>query len=83
MCNNCYGVTVYKIGSLLYANQVMDIQYLIKDGGRNIESDDMEEKQHESDTILVDRMFHISGKLNIANIATRRVMEITQTADSE
>ena len=60
MCNNCYGVTVYKIGSLLYANQVMEIQDLINDGGRNIESDDME-KQHEGDTILVDRMFHILG----------------------
>ena len=37
---------------------------------KNIESDEMKKVEHEDETILVDRMFHIPRKLNTKDTAT-------------
>ena len=42
-------------------------------------TDELEELEHD-DKILVDRMFHLPGKLNTADIATCQCVEVEQIA---
>ena len=56
-------------------NRVVKIQDYTKEWGKNVDSDMMEELEHE-EKILVDRIFHINGKLNTADLATCQGIEV-------